>query len=440
MKFIILILLSFLSSCSFDNKTGIWNNENISVKKNKKVLDEFKTLSSNQILFDKILPLKDSYKFKKISLTDGVEWKDIFYDKTNNFKNFHLSDKSQTLLKSKKISKHETSDYILFDKGNIITTDLIGNLIVFSTTENTVLRKYNFYKKKYKKIKKKLNIIIDNSVLYVSDNLGYFYSYDYKEDRVLWAKNFKIPFRSNLKIFDNKIVAANQNNNLYFLDKKTGEVLKLIPTEENQIKNEFISNISSSNEFSFFLNTYGSLYAIDNKSMRIIWFINLNQSIDLNPSNLFTGNQIIYHNEKIIVTSNRFLYVINVFTGNIIFKKNFSSSIKPFVIDNYLFIITKNDLLVSLDLENGSIIYSYDINQLIADFYSIKKKRAEFKTLMMANNKLLVFLKNSYLLRFNISGSLDKVSRLPTKIKTHPIVVNKSILYIDKKNQLSILN
>ncbi len=440
MKFIILILLFFLSSCSFDNKTGIWNNENISVKKNKKVLDEFKTLSSNQILFDKILPLKDSYKFKKISLTDGVEWKDIFYDKTNNFKNFHLSDKSQTLLKSKKISKHETSDYILFDKGNIITTDLIGNLIVFSTTENTVLRKYNFYKKKYKKIKKKLNIIIDNSVLYVSDNLGYFYSYDYKEDRVLWAKNFKIPFRSNLKIFDNKIVAANQNNNLYFLDKKTGEVLKLIPTEENQIKNEFISNISSSNEFSFFLNTYGSLYAIDNKSMRIIWFINLNQSIDLNPSNLFTGNQIIYHNEKIIVTSNRFLYVINVFTGNIIFKKNFSSSIKPFVIDNYLFIITKNDLLVSVDLENGSIIYSYDINQLIADFYNIKKKRAEFKTLMMVNNKLLVFLKNSYLLRFNISGSLDKVSRLPTKIKTHPIVVNKSILYIDKKNQLSILN
>ena len=59
---------------------------------------------------------------------------------------------------------------------------------------------------------------------------------------------------------------------------------------------------------------------------------------------------------------------------------------------------------------------------------------------MMANNKLLVFLKNSYLLRSNISGSLDKVSRLPTKIKTHPIVVNKSILYIDKKNQLSILN
>ena len=131
--------------------------------------------------------------------------------------------------------------------------------------------------------------------------------------------------------------------------------------------------------FLFFLNTYGSLYAIDNKSMRIIWFINLNQSIDLNPSNLFTGNQIIYHNEKIIVTSNRFLYVINVFTGNIIFKKNFSSSIKPFVIDNYLFIITKNDLLVSVDLENGSIIYSYDINQLIADFYNIKKKGQNLK-------------------------------------------------------------
>ena len=80
-----------------------------------------------------------------------------------------------------------------------------------------------FYKKKYKKIKKKLNIIIDNSVLYVSDNLGYFYSYDYKEDRVLWAKNFKIPFRSNLKIFDNynfntEILSASIRSPMHIID------------------------------------------------------------------------------------------------------------------------------------------------------------------------------------------------------------------------------
>ena len=74
-----------------------------------------------------------------------------------------------------------------------------------------LLENLTFYKKKYKKIKKKLNLAIEKrNILYVSDNFGYFYSYNYINDKVLWAKNFKIPFRSNLKIIKNKIIAANQ--------------------------------------------------------------------------------------------------------------------------------------------------------------------------------------------------------------------------------------
>ena len=78
------------------------------------------------------------------------------------------------------------------------------------------------------------------------------YSYNYQTQQILWAQNYKIPFRSNLKIFDNKLVAANQNNNLYFLNKNNGDLLRMIPTEETIIKNEFINNLSLNNELTFF--------------------------------------------------------------------------------------------------------------------------------------------------------------------------------------------
>ena len=100
---------------------------------------------------------------------------------------------------------------------------------------------------------------------------------------MLWAKNYKIPFRSNLKIIDNKLVASNQNNSLYFLDLINGNQIKLIPTEDTLVKNRFINNISLNDTHSLFLNTYGSLYAIDNTNIKINWFINLNQSMSLNP-------------------------------------------------------------------------------------------------------------------------------------------------------------
>ena len=143
--------------------------------------------------------------------------------------------------------------------------------------------------KNFKRVKKFLNLIVEENTIYVSDNLGYLYAYNYKIDKILWAKNYKIPFRSNLKIIDNKLIASNQNNIIYFLNKKNGNILKLIPTEETIVKNNFINNFSSDGKLTFFLNTYGSLYAINNQNLNIIWFINLNRSLDLNPSNLFLG-------------------------------------------------------------------------------------------------------------------------------------------------------
>ena len=72
-----------------------------------------------------------------------------------------------------------------------------------------------------------------------------------------------------------------------------------------------------------YLNTYGSLYSIDSESMRINWLINLNQSLDLSPRNLFFGNQIVSKNNKIVVSSNKTTYVIDKNSGKIIFQKKF---------------------------------------------------------------------------------------------------------------------
>ena len=35
-------------------------------------------------------------------------------------------------------------------------------------------------------------MIVENNVVYVSDNLGYLYAYNYNKQKILWAKNYKI--------------------------------------------------------------------------------------------------------------------------------------------------------------------------------------------------------------------------------------------------------
>ena len=380
-------------------------------------------------------------KVRKLSAPiNNIKWNDIFYDQSNNFKNFIYSDSNEIIFKSKKITKYQVNNFILFEKDNLISSDLKGNVIIFSIKENKVIAKFNFYKKRYKKIIKKLNFIIEDNIIYISDNIGYLYAFDYKNNKILWAKNYKVPFRSNLKILENNLVAANQNNNLYFFNKLNGNKLRSRPTEETLVKNKFINNLSSNKDSLFFLNTYGSLYAINIKSMRLSWFINLNQSQNLNPSNLFSGNKIINNDSKIIVSSNQFTYVIDANTGTIIYKKKFSSQVKPIIINDYLFLISKNNLLISMNLKTGNIIYSYDINQKIAKYLNIKKNKVEFKNIIIANDKILIFLKNSYILKFNINGNLEQVKKLPSKLNTNPIIIDGSILYLDFKNKLSIVD
>ena len=64
-------------------------------------------------------------------------------------------------------------------------------------------------------------MIIEKNIVYVADNIGYLYAIDLINNKYLWAKNYKIPFRSNIKIFDDKLITSNQDNILYFFDKKT---------------------------------------------------------------------------------------------------------------------------------------------------------------------------------------------------------------------------
>ena len=370
--YFILIIAFFLNNCSFDNKTGIWDNEKNITRKSNDQFKDFERISSSQEVFDQIVPLAKNFKIKLPSLIQTKEWNEIFYKNDNNFANFDYNYLNQVILKTKKLTKYTTGEYILFSKNNLIFYDEKGNIIIYSLTEKKIKKKFNFYKKKYKKFKKKLNLLIDKNVIYVTDNLGYAYAFDFIKNRLIWAHNYKIPFSSNLKISNKNLFASNINNVFLILEKENGNNVQKIPTEEVFVKNNFKDNLSQSDNAIFYLNTFGSLYSINEKNFKINWYMNLNMGSGSNLTDLFNGNQIINDKGYIVVTSNKSTYVIDENNGSIIYKLNIISKIKPIIIDKYLYLISNNNLLISFNLENGTIVYSYNLNEKISKFLNIK--------------------------------------------------------------------
>ena len=69
--------------------------------------------------------------------------------------------------------------------------------------------------------------------------------------------------------------------------------LKFIPTEETIIKNDFINSLGAYKESLIFFKYIWIFYSINNEKIKINWFVNLNQSLDLNPTNLFYSKPIM---------------------------------------------------------------------------------------------------------------------------------------------------
>ena len=104
--------------------------------------------------------------------------------------------------------------------------------------------KKNIYKKIYKKIYKNLNFTLYNDNLYVADNIGFIYAISLDSGKVIWIKNHGIPFKSNIKIFKDKIYAINQDNRILSFNTKDGSKLWDVRSISSFIKSQNFLSIA----------------------------------------------------------------------------------------------------------------------------------------------------------------------------------------------------
>ena len=156
---------------------------------------------------------------------------------------------------------------------------------------------------------------------------------------------------------------------------------------------------------------------------------------------MFYSNPIIINKNKIIVSSNPYLYILEKNSGLTKVKFLIDSIIKPISSGQKVFLVTKDQLLVCIDEDSGKVDFSIDINQETSNFLGTKnKKTLKAKMISIVNDELYLFLKNSYVIKVNMGGKIQQIDKLPAKLGTFPIFINNSIVYLNNKNRLIILD
>ena len=145
--FSFIIVLFLLCGCSFDDKSGIWKNENSEIKQTSGVLRDFKTITTLKDDFKEIITLDINQRIQISQPINNLEWRDEFYNFDNNLKNFKYNNNNQIAERSKRLSKYKINKNILYVDEYLISNDVQGNIIFYSIKQKKYLQNLIFIKK-----------------------------------------------------------------------------------------------------------------------------------------------------------------------------------------------------------------------------------------------------------------------------------------------------
>ena len=78
--FIFFLIISILYACSFDDKSGIWQNQNVTLMGKKDQFKDFKKISISTERFDKEIILDKKSNVQTLKPINNFEFNDVFYN------------------------------------------------------------------------------------------------------------------------------------------------------------------------------------------------------------------------------------------------------------------------------------------------------------------------------------------------------------------------
>ena len=429
--FKLILLLILISGCSFKDTTGYWTNE----KELSKSESNFKPLFENN---ERLLKeFNTNYKIKlDDSLIGSIQYNTL--DNNDGYVKYNGN-----LEKISKYNFSKISDYnkfepdLIFHNNGIIFFDNKGNILSFDN-KSKLLWKKNNYSKSEKKLNPLISMQSNKNYLIAADNLSKYYALDMRNGEVLWSKSHEAPFNSQIKIYKDKFFILDLNNNLNCFSLKDGSKIWNFNTEKPFINSLKKLSIVIDDEFVIFNNSLGDITAVNIESGILEWQVssfnsdNLNEIISLKTSNLIINNKsILFSNNKNI------FYSIDSKTGNINWRQQVVSHIKPAVIGDLLFTISNNGYLFLIDKNRGNIIR---INDLFKNFKPKIRKKMMPTGFVLNSKNLYISTNIGKLLVVNIEdASVKDIIKISNEKISRPFPHNQN-LFLIKSNSIVRLN
>ena len=416
--FLYLVLILFLSNCGFKDKKIEQNPNAITLFEKSKPIEQ---------------ELNPTLNVKISTITKGEPF---LSSNSNNSGNLDFNSNFENAFSY----KFSTIDQFKFNQPEILFTE--DNSLVFFTGKGEIFKtstdfeeywKVNHYTKKEKKLKPILYFVQSGTDILVLDNLSKVYSIKLETGELNWTIESKVGFNSNAKIIKNSVVVVDFDNVIRAFSVKDGKELWNFDTDNPFIKSKKKLSLVTKGEVVFFINSIGDVTALNANDGSLVWQTPTQSTLIFQDAFTLENSDIIFANDTIYFSNNRNeFFAIDARSGVLKYKQTVNSSLRPTVIEDYVFSISKEGFLFVIDDKTGNVLRITNIFKNVEN----KKNQIEPTGFILAQNKVYVSLNNGKLIKLNaISGNEEGFYKIGKSRINRPNVFDDG-MFILKSNAI----
>tara|TARA_Y100000741_G_scaffold320393_1_gene268916 strand:+ start:683 stop:1981 length:1299 start_codon:yes stop_codon:yes gene_type:complete len=418
---IILIAFIFLNNCSFNEDSKIWKNKDQDLSQDQNIKQIYADEKTTVTEFNKVLKL------------------DLSNLKTNNKINDNKNNlSSQTYggnlnkIGNYKFSKFEEINTInfepLFLSDGIIFFDKKGSIIRYDNNKK-VLWKQNHYSKSEKKLSPKINFILEDNSIIVTDSIAKYYSISLETGNLNWSKNNTYPFNSNIKNFKNKIFVVDYKNTLRCYNVKDGSECWNLQTEDSFTISNSKYSLLIIDEMVVFSNSVGDITSVDIETGLIIWQLPTQSSNIINETYNFKISKLVSDGNSIFFSNNKNeIYSVDAKTGIVNWINNLNSNIKPVIVGNLIFTVSDEGYLYVIEKNKGNIIR---VTDLLSNYKPRQRKNIQPIGFVIGDKNLYLTNSDGKIIVADLSdGKITKIEKVSGGLVSEPFIFDNNLFVV----------
>ena len=150
-----------------------------------------------------------------------------------------------------------------------------------------------------------------------------------------------------IKISQNKALVIDMENQLRCISLASGEILWSVKTQQSLLRSQKKQSLILKDDKVYFSNSIGDVTAVNISNGKIVWQAPTQSNVSFGSTYFLKLSDIISDETSIFFSDNNDqFFSLDLLTGSINWKQDFSSEIRPALIGDYLITISDNGLLI----------------------------------------------------------------------------------------------